>query len=75
MPQDLTGPTRPTRGFIAEGLSELGRKYARFKLGAEIKRHDRERQRALVALGRRAWEEKAGLSGLPDLTEKLSRLV
>lgn len=74
MRQGLTEPDPSTGGFIREGMRELARKYARFKLRAETKRHDRERHRVLVALGRRAWEEKAGLSGLTDLTEKLSRL-
>lgn len=60
--------------FIREGFRELGRKFGRMKLRRELAKADRERRQALTALGRKAWEERAGLSAFPEIASEIGRL-
>ena len=61
--------------FIRQGFRELGRKIGRMKLRRELAKADRERRQALTALGRKAWEERAGLSAFPEIVEEIGRLA
>lgn len=61
--------------FIREGFRELGRKIGRMKLRRELAKTDRERRQALTALGRKAWEERTGLSAFPEIVEEIGRLA
>ena len=61
--------------FIREGFREIGRKFGRMKLRRELTKADRERRQALTALGRKAWEERSGLSAFPEIVEEIGRLA
>ncbi len=61
--------------FIRDGFREIGRKLGRMKLRRELSNADRSRREALTALGRKAWEERAGLSAFPEIVEEIRRLA
>ncbi len=60
--------------FLAEGFRELGRRARRAELRRRLAAQDRERQRALVMLGRTAWRAGADLAEWADLRGEIETL-
>lgn len=62
------------KGFLREGFRELGRKLGRRRLRGQLAAQERDRNRALVRLGERAWAEGADLAAFGGLQEALRGL-
>ena len=60
--------------FLAAGVHELQRRYARFTMRRTVRQQAAERAAALTALGQRAWEEKIDLSSFSELRDRLTSL-
>ncbi len=61
-------------GFVPEGVRELGRRVARFRLRRQLKARGRDRQGALAAVGRAAWQARVDLAGYEEWRDPLARL-
>lgn len=65
---------RSMPAFLSEGLGEVGRKIARFRLRRTIRRQADERRVALTALGQAAWDGKVDLHAHAGLRDRLAGL-
>jgi hypothetical protein len=61
-------------GFLREGFRELRRKLERGKFRKQAQEQERGRSAALVGLGQRAWQEKAGLAAFAELRDQLAQI-
>ena len=74
MNPDPAGPAPRPVSFLREGLREVGRKLHRGRLRRQMGQQGRERDEALVELGRKAWDAQTDLSAHPQLRDLLSQL-
>jgi hypothetical protein len=65
---------KQTFRFLSDGSGEIGRKMQRGKLRNQLGRLGKQRQEALLLLGKEAWNEKLDLSAYSELREQLLNL-
>ncbi len=61
-------------GFLVNGFREIGRKSNRFGLRRQLAAQERQRQEALAALGRAAWQAGIDLTAFGPQRQQLQKL-